>query len=614
VLFVGLDGGDWQLLDRLVADGAMPNLARLEREGARGVLLSEHPPLSPLLWTTMMTGVSPLVHGILDFSRFAPGSGERVPIESGDRRAPAIWNLATWGGKRSAVFGLWATFPAEPVDGLLVSDRLFGFLDTRSQVAPGTVYPAARQAWAVAALAETESAVGYDALHAYLPWLSPGEYAERAESGDPYGHPVTALRRILVETRVYDRLFRSALDTDRPDLAILYLQGTDSIGHVFAPYAAPRQAAIAERDFARYRDVPARYFHEVDGLLGAYRELAERRGAVLVLASDHGFHWLAGRPERLSSVDNATAAKWHRPEGIFLIWGLGSKPPGRGGARQLAATLAALAGLPPGKDLQGPPLSPVAPAAGPAIDYAAIFSRLGERSAAPPPAAAASPGKEELAKLRALGYLGAGEPDRAPESVRATGSTRTAGSFNNEALIRKSQGDLAGARAAFEQALAIDPNLPSALWNLSDLLHESGDAERSDELLVRAWAAGLADGAHAVVGRAIGYQRAGDAARSVRLLDAALAARAEVPELWLFRGRFRVETRDCAGAREDFARAIELAPGDATAYASAGVAELCLEHPAAAADLLRRSLDLDPDQPKVRAMLAELAAAGASGR
>ncbi|HVT59088.1 MAG TPA: hypothetical protein VHR45_11885 [Thermoanaerobaculia bacterium] len=44
VLFVGLDGADWQLLDRFMDDGTMPNLAALAREGQSGVLMTLHPP------------------------------------------------------------------------------------------------------------------------------------------------------------------------------------------------------------------------------------------------------------------------------------------------------------------------------------------------------------------------------------------------------------------------------------------------------------------------------------------------------------------------------------------------------------------------------------------
>src|SRR6185503_11210579 len=126
-LFVGLDGADWDLLDGYIASGTMPNLAALAREGRTGALTTIQPPLSPLVWTTEMTGVSPLEHGILDFTRFDPRTGEREPISRAERRVPAVWNMASAAGRSVAVLGLWATWPAEPVRGLLVADRFSSF-------------------------------------------------------------------------------------------------------------------------------------------------------------------------------------------------------------------------------------------------------------------------------------------------------------------------------------------------------------------------------------------------------------------------------------------------------------------------------------------------------
>ena len=128
VILIGLDGADWSLLDQYATRGVMPTLARLTAEGTSGTLQTLSPPLSPLIWTTMMTGTSPLDHRILDFLRVNPVSGQREPITSDERKVPAIWNMATAGGKKTAAFGFWATYPAEAVNGLMVSDRLFTFL------------------------------------------------------------------------------------------------------------------------------------------------------------------------------------------------------------------------------------------------------------------------------------------------------------------------------------------------------------------------------------------------------------------------------------------------------------------------------------------------------
>ena len=162
------------------------------------------------------------------------------------------------------------------------------------------------------------------------------------------------MRRILIETRVYDELGRDWLAREHPDLMLLYFQGTDSIGHVFAPYAPPRQPSIAQPDYERYKDVAERYFAFIDQLLAKYVALAQSTGSVIVLASDHGFLWGEGRPTTLSSAANTTAAKWHAENGIYLIWGPGIQASrghaGAGNVDQVCATLLALAGLPPARE------------------------------------------------------------------------------------------------------------------------------------------------------------------------------------------------------------------------------------------------------------------------
>jgi predicted AlkP superfamily phosphohydrolase/phosphomutase len=144
VIVVGLDAADWQLLDGYRADGTMPNLARLVQEGRSGVLRTFQPPLSPLIWTTMMTGTSPLQHRILDFTRFNPVTGVREPITSDERLEKAVWELAGDNNRDVAELGLWATHPAEPVRGLMISERLFAILKHEA-TPPGVVHPPAQQ-------------------------------------------------------------------------------------------------------------------------------------------------------------------------------------------------------------------------------------------------------------------------------------------------------------------------------------------------------------------------------------------------------------------------------------------------------------------------------------
>jgi Flp pilus assembly protein TadD len=606
VIFLGLDAADWSLLDPYMAHGVMPALAKLVAEGTGGRLKTISPPLSPLVWTTMVTGTSPLEHRILDFVQFDPATGVKEPITSSERRMPAVWNMATTGRKRSAVFGLWATYPAESIDGLIVSDRLFTFLYKETAPPQGVVFPADREAWARDGLARAEQAVGYDALRAYLPWLTPGEYQQAANSDDPYAQPVSALRRMLIETTVYSDLSLQWIRDQRPDLAVVYFQSTDTVGHVFAPFAPPKQTAIAPDDYDRYSAVPEKFFRALDDRIAQYRDAAASMGGVLMLASDHGFLWGEGRPSRLSSVATASAAKWHAPFGIYVIWGAGvPAKPGHaadGDVQQVAPTLLALAGLPPGRDVTGEPLDGAAPVKAPRADYVADYRPAGTVAAG---AAKTAADRDAVANLRSLGYIGAGDAETAPPGSR--GSTRTAGSYNNEGVILKERGKLPQAIEAFEKALTVDQNLASAQWNLSDVLYAMGqNLDRSDALLIRAFAAGMPDGGKFVVGRAMAYQRTGNAARSLTLMNAAVTANPRDPEVWLFRGRYRIDTGDCRGAGADFDRATTLAPDNPAAYAARGVARLCIGERDGARAAFERSLQLDPAQPKIREYLKSL--------
>lgn len=595
VIVVGLDGADWQLLDAYVAAGQMPHLARLLREGRSGVLHSLKPPLSPLVWTTMVTGLSPLRHRILDFTRFHPVTGDREPITSDERLEKAVWEMASDLGREVAVLGLWATHPAEPVRGLMVSDRLFAFL-RREDVPRGVVHPAEEYDRLLAARAEVERDVSLAALRHYMPWLTASEYERLVANTNPYAHPATMLRRILIETRLYHRVALDWIRRRQPALSFVYFQGTDSIGHVFAAYAPPRQPNVTPADFDRYSRVPETYFAEIDGLLGEYRDLAEASGATLLVVSDHGFLWREGRPTSSDSLEGATAAFWHRQEGIYLLWGPGIEPGaarGEGQAAQVASTILALLGLPRAAGIEGPALGEIEEVR-PARDYGARSRALTQRETA-----AAG---EAIDRLKALGYVGSGEPSTRPAS--AGSGTRTAGSYNNEGSLLLQAKRTAEARAAFEQALRVDPHLAPAEYNLAALAEAEGNSGLADTLLLGALADGLGEGPSRVEEIVVAAVRQGDLARAQRLLDGALAFKPDDASLRIARGRLRIERRDCRGAFEDFDAARKAAPRLALAHGLAGSALMCLGRGAEARRAFEQSLALDPTQTRLRELLA----------
>ncbi len=66
-MIVGLDGMAPELAEKLMAEGKLPNLARLREEGFYGRLQTTTPAISPVAWSSFMTGSEPSKHNIFDF-------------------------------------------------------------------------------------------------------------------------------------------------------------------------------------------------------------------------------------------------------------------------------------------------------------------------------------------------------------------------------------------------------------------------------------------------------------------------------------------------------------------------------------------------------------------
>jgi hypothetical protein len=124
VVVIGIDGADWNVIRPLIDRGRLPALASLVREGATGDLESIPPMNSPALWTTVATGVGRERHGIRDFVYKTPGSYSQPVVNSTIRERLALWNILSELGYKVGVLNWYASWPAEEVNGFVISDRL----------------------------------------------------------------------------------------------------------------------------------------------------------------------------------------------------------------------------------------------------------------------------------------------------------------------------------------------------------------------------------------------------------------------------------------------------------------------------------------------------------
>ena len=475
VMLVGLDGADWRIADPLMAAGSMPNLKRLVDGGVRSNLLSITPMLSPVIWTSMATGVEPARHGILDF--LAPSaSGSNEPVTSSARRAPTVWELLSDAGAPVGVTGWWATWPADPVNGYMVTDRvayqLFGYSsDPRS--AAGKTWPASAYD-AVQPLIVPTDAIPWSDITPYLT----GSRSRPEEFQPEERERLDEFRTLLAAGRTYLDIALAMRKRVPVRFESVYFEGTDTVGHLFMSYRPPKLASADVRGFESFQAIVDRYYEEADRMLG--RLLEGRDDWTVIVVSDHGFAVDQTRPLTTDSrIGHGAAADWHRRFGVFVIRGPGVKKGVRldeASIYDVAPTILALFHQPvplswPGRVLAAA-LEPGLLASHPVLFRADDPVR---RASGAPQPEDEQESRELREKLQSLGYISAS--DAKPMTTK-----------NNEGVALLAEGKFEEAAGFFRQALADQPDHGTLMVNLGIALRFAGERREATDLFERALA------------------------------------------------------------------------------------------------------------------------------
>ncbi len=279
VLVIGVDAASFGIVAPLIDAGRLPALADLFARGAGGRLRAVMPPFSPPVWTSIATGVRPLTHGIEGFSVPRPGSWESDLVGSTMRRVPALWDVASSAGIEVVVGGWFASFPATPVQGAMVSDR------ATSAGRPGRCFPDSLCLELDRILARLQ------ADPAPAEWLfGPDSTATEEER-----EALDVLRAELLEDRLICAVSDSLLTRRDWRLGMVYVRTTDSVQHLFWKYrAARRHPRLAARLWPLEPAAVRRRAAAIDSVYAwtdrRVRRLIELAGpdAAVILVSDHG--------------------------------------------------------------------------------------------------------------------------------------------------------------------------------------------------------------------------------------------------------------------------------------------------------------------------------------
>ena len=145
MVVLGLDGLDADLVQQLLAEGLLPHMAKLKRDGCYAQMGTVYPPLSPVAWSSFSTGVNPGKHNIYDFitrnpATYGPAMSSvrirdprrtitigkyKIPLSKPEltwlRKSKSFWTHLGEHGIFSSVIRVPITFPPEKFHGVMLS-------------------------------------------------------------------------------------------------------------------------------------------------------------------------------------------------------------------------------------------------------------------------------------------------------------------------------------------------------------------------------------------------------------------------------------------------------------------------------------------------------------
>lgn len=568
VLLIGWDAADWQMIDPIMARGQMPNLRRFLDEGVRASIATLNPIISPILWNSIATGKRADKHDILGFVE-PDGKGFIRPVSSTSRRAKAIWNILSQNGLRSAVVGWYASYPAEHINGVIVTDRYqhahttFGdklALDER----------AAHPESVLETLADLKVGINDitgDQAVAFIPEIQSIDHEK-----DPYP---AALAQLLAECSTIHNAATWLIEHETWDFMAVYYDAVDHFGHGFMEFHPPRMDHVSDEDFRRYQHVMTSAYRFHDLMLGRLLELAGPETTVIIL-SDHGFQNGNMRPRLFK--DPQTGRKhgaglnpiaWHRPFGVLAARGPGIRKGEEVNSASLldiCPTILTLLGLPVARDMDGavltqifdrPPPVRTIPSYEPPHPDDGVHREHVEDD----PYAA----QEVLKQLVELGYLAAPTEDQEATVRAALRDRRSA-----LAQVHYSAGRIAEATAVLQELAAEFPT-PEFKTRLAMCLVAQDRFPEVEPLLSEL----AGDPSQAPVATLLYAQMRfgqGRPEEAAELLQRVIDFGVRFPQLHTQMGRIRLRQSRWEDARAAFERAIEVDADDSAAHDGLGVA------------------------------------------
>ena len=277
VLLFGLDGAGWPVLRPLIESGRLPFITNLMENGFSSDLRAPWPWATFPSWTSIMTGTSPGVHGMLDFSILDHERMKIDFIDSSYRQAPALWEMVTSKGGRCVVLGVPGTYPPDTSAELMIS----GF-DTpvTTSIEPSFIWPESYRKRII-------QEVGLFPLTPVQELrITPGWHRKARNA---------LLRSIEDKSHVASFVLKDL----KPDLFIMVFGETDTVCHHFWQYHDVNSPRYDETSPEILKSAIGDVYSAVDKAISRITQTAESPRMIL-LVSDHGFGGVGNRVVRIN--------------------------------------------------------------------------------------------------------------------------------------------------------------------------------------------------------------------------------------------------------------------------------------------------------------------------
>src|SRR3989344_1925690 len=384
-ILIGIDAADWKIAQPLIEKGELPTLASLIQDGVSAPLKSLPGYKSPALWTSIATGKMPEKNGVLYFSnlfldvpklklkkdlttnpvinwpyrigkifskdskkpssttRFARKTyiysmlkygklleklkvGGNYLVTGTFRTEKTVWEMLGEEGTTVGVIGWLVTWPAEKVNGFMVS--------TKAVEGSSRIYQANRKY----KTEDNKGSITYPAsIFEQLKEFNSTPYSITDQEINSLFKNLTEVERDQIRSAHFDKknklnffaqLYLSDVftvksgihlrDSFKPEFLTVYLPGLDGVQHIFWQYHFPQKFPFLKQsseELEKFETVVDNYYKFLDRQIASLIEGYE----TVIIVSDHGMDSI---PEKHFD-HNVSRSGQHEdsPDGICILKG-----------------------------------------------------------------------------------------------------------------------------------------------------------------------------------------------------------------------------------------------------------------------------------------------------